>query len=202
MKLYYSPGACSLASHIALEETQLPYTTVKVELGSKRTADGGDYLAINEKGYVPTLVLDNGGVLTENAIVLQYIADQNPGTDLAPAHGTFARYRLGEWLNFIASEIHKGFGPLWNAMSSDEVKEAARRNLAKRFAYVEKRVASTPYLMGDTFTIADAYLFVLMNWTDHLGVDLTPFPNLRDFRARIKTRPAVQKAMRDEGLSA
>ena len=202
MKLYYSPGACSLASHIALEEAQLPYTTVKVDLGSKRTADGGDYLAINEKGYVPTLVLDNGGALTENAIVLQYIADQNPGTDLAPAHGTFARYRLGEWLNFIASEIHKAFGPLWNAMSSDEVKESARRNLAKRFAYVEKRVASTPYLMGDTFTIADAYLFVLLNWTDHLGVDLTPFPNLRDFRARIKTRPAVQKAMRDEGLAA
>ena len=201
MKLYYSPGACSLASHIALEEAQLPYTTVKVDLGSKRTADGGDYLAINEKGYVPTLVLDNGGALTENAIVLQYIADQNPGTDLAPAHGTFARYRLGEWLNFIASEIHKGFGPLWNAMNPDEVKETARRNLAKRFAYVEKRLASTPYLMGDIFTIADAYLFVLVNWTDHLGVDLTPFPSLRDFRARIKARPAVQKAMRDEGLA-
>src|SRR3982751_1642780 len=163
MKLYYSPGACSLASHIALEEAQLPYTTDKVDLKSKRTAEGDDYLAVNDKGYVPTLVLDNGGVLTENAVVLQYIADQNPGTDLAPAHGTFARYRLGEWLNFIATEIHKGFGPLWNPANPDAVKETAKRNLARRFAYVEKRLASTPFLMGDTFTIADAYLFVLLN---------------------------------------
>lgn len=202
MKLYYSPGACSLASHIALEEAQLPYTTEKVDLATKRTAHGGDYLAVNEKGYVPTLELDDGGVLTENAVVLQYIADQNPGSDLAPAHGTFGRYRLAEWLNFIASELHKAFGPLWNPKTTDEVKNAAKSNLAKRFAYVEKRLASTPFLMGDTYTIADAYLFVLLGWTDHLQVDLTPFPKLREFRDRVKSRPAVQKAMRDEGLAA
>jgi len=201
MKLYYSPGTCALASHIALEEAKLPYTAVKVDLATKRTADGGDYLAVNEKGYVPTLVLDDGGILTENAIVLQYIADQNPGTDLAPAHGTFERYRLGEWLNYLASEIHKGFGPLWNAQSPQETKDTAKRNLAKRFAYIEKRLASTPFLMGDTFTIADAYLFAMLNWPEHLGVDISPFPKLRDFRARVKSRPAVQKAMRDEGLT-
>jgi glutathione S-transferase len=200
MKLYYSPGACSLASHIALDEAQLPYSLVKVDLSTKKTADGSDYLAVNPKGYVPTLVLDNGAVLTENAIVLQYIADQNPGTRLAPAHGTFDRYRLGEWLNYIAAEIHKGFGPLWNAKNPDEVKEHAKRNLAKRFGYVEKRLAESLFLMGDTFTIADAYLFVMLNWTDLLGVDLAQFPKLRDFRGRVKARPAVQKAMREEGL--
>ena len=200
MKLYYSPGACSLASHIALEEAKLPYQTVRVDLATKKTADGGDYLAVNEKGYVPTLVLDDGGVLTENAVVLQYIADQNPGTDLAPEHGTFDRYRLLEWLNFLSTEIHKAFGPLWNPKTLDEVKDTARRNLGKRFAYVEKRLASTPYLMGDTFGIADAYLFAMLNWCHRLGVDLTPFPALRKFQATIATRPAVVRAMRDEGL--
>lgn len=201
MKLYYSPGACSLASHIALEEAQLPYSLVKVDLAAKKTADGSDYLAVNGKGYVPTLELDNGAVLTENAVVLQYIADRNPGTRLAPAHGTFDRYRLGEWLNYIAAEIHKAFGPLWNAKNADEVKDNAKRNLAKRFAYVEKRLAESPFLMGDTFTIADAYLFVMLNWTGLLGVDLAQFPRLRDFHARVKARPAVQKAMAGEGLA-
>jgi len=201
VKLYYSPGACSLASHIALEEAGLAYTAVEVDLAAKRTADGGDYLAINEKGYVPTLALDDGGTLTENAVVLQYIADQNPGSGLAPAHGTFARYKLGEWLNFIASEIHKGFGPLWNAKNPQEVKDAARRNLGKRFAYADKRLASTPFLMGDTFTVADAYLFVMLNWTDLLKVDIATLAALKDYRARVRSRPAVQKAMRDEGLT-
>ncbi|HTP98194.1 MAG TPA: glutathione transferase GstA [Casimicrobiaceae bacterium] len=201
MKLYYSPGACSLASHIALEEAKLPYTAVKVDLAARRTADGGDYLAINAKGYVPALVLDDGGTLTENAIVLQYIADQSPGSELAPAHGTFARYKLGEWLNFIASELHKGFGPLWNAKDPEEVKDAARRNLGKRFAYADKRLAATPFLMGDTFTVADAYLFVMLDWTDRLKVDLAPLAALKAYRARVASRPAVQKAMRDEGLT-
>jgi glutathione S-transferase len=200
MKLYYSPGACSLASHIALEEAKVPYSLVKVDLGAKRTADGRDYLTINEKGYVPSLELDDGAILTENAVVLQYIADRNPGSDLAPAHGTFARYRLGEWLNFIASEIHKGFGPLWNAKTPDETKATARRNVGRRFGYIDKRLASTPYLMDDTFTIADAYLFVMLTWTDHLGVDVSSFAHLRDFLSRVKSRPTVQKAMRDEGL--
>jgi len=201
MKLYYSPGACSLASHMALEEAQIPYELVRVDLGAKRTADGGNYLAINEKGYVPTLVLDDGGTLTENAVVLQFIADRNPGTALAPAHGTFARYRLGEWLNFIATEIHKGFGPLWNAKNPDEVKDAARRNLGNRLGYVAKRLASTPYLMEDTYTVADAYLFTLLNWAPKLSVDLSPWPALQQFMTRVGARPATQKAMRDEGLT-
>ncbi|MEO8756116.1 MAG: glutathione transferase GstA, partial [Casimicrobiaceae bacterium] len=159
LKLYYSPGACSLASHIALNEAGLAYEAVKVNLGTKQAANGADYLAVNAKGYVPALVLDDGGVLTESAVVLQFIADQNPGSGLAPAHGTFARYRLAEWLNFIATEIHKGFGPLWNAANTDAVKDAARKSLFGKFDYVDKRLASTPYLMGDTFTVADAYLF-------------------------------------------
>ncbi len=201
MKLYYAPGACSLASHIALEEAGLAYALEKVDLRAHTTADGGDYLAINPKGYVPALGLDDGGVLTENAIVLQYVADQNPGSALAPQHGTFARYRLGEWLAYIATEIHKSFGPLWNPASSDAVKDHARRNLAKRLAYVEKRLASTPFLMGDTFTVADAYLFVMLTWTGRVDVDLAPFPALRAFRDRVRARPAVTKAMSDEGLA-
>ena len=149
----------------------------------------------------PRSALDDGGVLTESAVVLQYIADQNPGAALAPAHGTFARYQLGEWLNFIASEIHKAFGPLWNPKNPDEMKDAARRNLAKRFGYVNKRLASTPFLMGDTFTVADAYLFVMLTWAPKLGVDLAPFAALRQFKDRVGARPAVRKAMHDEGLA-
>jgi glutathione S-transferase len=200
MKLYYSPGACSLAAHIALEEAKLAYQTVRVDLAAKRTADGGDYHAINEKGYVPTLVLDNGEALTENAVVLQYIAEQAPGSGLAPAHGTFARYRFLEWLNFIGTEIHKAYGPLWNAKNPDSVKDAARSNLARRFAYIEKRLASTPYLMGDAFTVADAYLFVMLNWTKLHKVDMAPYSALQQFQSRVAARPSAQKAMRDEGL--
>jgi glutathione S-transferase len=200
MKLYYAPGACSLASHIALEEAGLPYTLAKVDLRTKQVEGGGDYLAVNEKGSVPALALDSGGVLTENAIVLQYIADQNPGAALAPAAGTFDRYRLAEWLNFIATEIHKGWGPLWKPQNPEEVKDAARAAIAKRFDYVGKRLASTPYLMGDTFTVADAYLFVMLNWTEVLKFDLGKWPVLRQFQARVAARPAVLAAMRQEGL--
>lgn len=202
MKLYYSPGACSLASHITLEEAGLAYEPVKVDLGTKTTADGGDYLVINEKGYVPTLVLDNGGVLTENAVVLTYIADQDPGGTLAPAHGTFARYRFAEWLNFIATEIHKGFGPLWNAKNPDSVKDLARRTLAKRFEYVAKRLDSNAFLMGNDFTAADAYLFTIANWSHILKLDLSPWPSLEQFMMRVGARPATQRAMKAEGLAA
>ncbi len=200
LTLYYSPGACSLASHIALNEAGFAYAAVRVNLGIKQTAEGGDYLSINEKGYVPALVLDDGGVLTESAVVLQFIADQNPGADLAPAHGTFARYRLAEWLNYIATEIHKGFGPLWHAANPDAVKDAARKSLSAKFDYVEKRLASTPYLMGDTFTVADAYLFTIVNWSHALKIDLGPWPALQQFMARVAARPAVHRTMQDEGL--
>jgi glutathione S-transferase len=202
MKLYYSPGACSLASHITLEEAGLAYETVRVDLETKKTADGNDYLAINEKGYVPTLVLDNGGILTENTVVLTYIADQDPGGRLAPAHGTFARYRFAEWLNFIATEIHKGFGPLWNAKYPDSVKDLARKTLAKRFDYIAKRLDSTPFLMGSDYTAADAYLFTVANWSHRAKIDLAPWPSLTDFMARVGARPAVQRAMKAEGPAA
>lgn len=200
MKLYYSPGACSLASHITLEEVGLAYQAVRVDLKSKKTADGGDYLAINEKGYVPTLVLDSGGVLTENAAVLTYIADQDPGGRLSPAHGTFSRYRFAEWLNFIATEIHKGFGPLWHAQNPESVKDMARTTLAKRFDYVDKRLAETPYLLGEDFSAADAYLFTIANWSHILKFDLAPWPALTQFMTRVAARPAVQTAMKAEGL--
>ncbi len=200
MKLYYAPGACSLASHIACEEGGVPCAYVNVDLRAKKLEDGSDYLASNPKGTVPALALDSGGVLTENAVVLQYIADQAPGSALAPAPGTFERYRLAEWLNYIATEIHKGWGPLWNPKSSDEVKDAARKALASRFDYVGKRLASTPYLLGDGFTVADAYLFVMLNWSGLLKFDLSPWPMLQAYHKRIAERPAVQRALRAEGL--
>lgn len=200
MKLYYAPGAGSLAAHIALAEAGLAYSLARVNLGTKEIEGGGDYRAVNEKGSVPALELDDGAVLTENAVILQYVADQNPGAALAPAHGTFARYRLAEWLNFIATDIHRAFTPLWNPKNPDEVKEAARALLAKRFDYVAKRLASTPYLLGDGFTVADAYLFTVLTWTTTLKLDLAKWPALGAFMARIAARPAVQAAMRQEGL--
>ncbi len=200
MKLYYAPGACSLACHIALDEAGLPFEAVRVDLATKEIEGGGDYLAINDKGYVPALVLDDGGTLTENAVVLQFIADHNPGAGLAPAHGTFARYRLIEWLNYIATEVHRGFGPLWNPRNPEEVKDAARRQLGKRFDYVNKRLAESPYLMGDTFTVADAYLFTILTWTRALKIDMAHWPALQQFMTRVAGRPAVVAAMRAEGL--
>ena len=199
MKLYYSPAACSLAAHIALEETGLPYELVKVDLRSHKLANGSDYYEINPKGYVPVLELEGGERLTEAAVVLQYIADRKPGT-LAPADGTMARYRLSEWLNFIATEIHKQFGPLWHDETPEATKATQRAALAKRFAFIEKTLAKQPYLTGDTFTIADAYLFVVVNWSASLKVDLTPFPALRQFQARVAARPTVRAAMKAERL--
>ena len=200
MKLYYSPGACSMASHMALEEAQIPYELVRVDLGAKRTADGGNYLAINEKGYVPTLVLDDGGTLTENAVVLQFIADRNPGTALAPAHGTFARYRLGEWLNFIATEIHKGLSPLWKPTTPDAYKAIILENVGSRFDHVVKSLGDRPYVTGDRFTIVDAYLFTIVNWHNFLKFDLARWPKLDAYQARVAARPAVQAVLKAEHL--
>jgi glutathione S-transferase len=199
MKLYYSPGACSLAPHIALVEAGIPHQLQRVDLASHRVTGGGDYYAINPKGYVPDLELDDGTRLTEAAVVLQYVADQKPGT-LAPAFGTPERYRLMEWLNFIATELHKGFGPLWKPDTPDAYKEIVKGNLAKRFDFLAPIVAKQTYLMGDTFTIADAYLFTILRWAEPLKVDLARWPALTQYVERIAARPKVQEALRAEHL--
>ena len=197
MKLYYAPAACSFAAHIALREAGLPFEPVKVDLRKHTLADGSDYYAINPKGYVPLLELDDGQRLSEVAVILQYIADHKPGT-LAPAFGSLERYRLMEWLNFISSEVHKQFGPLWYADTPDATKEKQRAMLAKRFDYLAKALEKQPYLMGERYTVADAYLHTLLNWTGFLKVDLSPWPALQQYQARIAARPAVQEAQRVE----
>ena len=199
MKLYCSPGACSLAPHIALAESGLAYSTKIVDLKKHALADGTDYYAINPKGYVPLLELDDGARLSEVAVILQYIADRKPGT-LAPAFGTMERYRVMEWLNFVATEIHKQFSPLWYPTTPEATKEAQRAKLASRFDLLSKTLAVQPYLTGDTFTVADAYLFTILNWAPMLKVDLAPWPALQRFQARVAARPAVRAAMVAEGL--
>jgi glutathione S-transferase len=193
MKLYYSPGACSFAPHIALLELGLPAQTVKVDLRAHKLADGSDYYAINPKGYVPTLELDDGTRLTEAAVVLQYLADRKPGT-LAPAFGGIERYQLMEWLNFIATEIHKGFGPLWYPDTPEATREKAVATLQKRFAIVEEALGRHPHIAGDAFTIADAYLYTLLGWSTFLKVDLSAFPRIGAYMERVAARPAVRAA--------
>ncbi len=200
MKLYYAPGACSLASHIALQESGLPFEIDKLNFSTKTTAGGEDFMQINPKGYVPTITLDDGSILTEGPAILQYIADRNPGSGLAPEAGTMERYRLQEWLTFIGTELHKSFSPLFNKAASDEVKNNARNMLTKRLSYVETQLANKPYLLGDRFTVADAYLFVVVSWSGHVGLDLSQFPKINEYTARIAARPSVQAAMKAEGL--
>ncbi|MFO1314711.1 MAG: glutathione transferase GstA [Burkholderiales bacterium] len=199
MKLYFSPGACSLAVRIALTEAGLPFTAEKVDLRAHKLADGTDYYAVNPKGYVPLLELADGTRLTELPVLLQYVADRVPGT-LAPAYGSIDRYRVMEWLNFIATELHKQFGPLWHPTTPDATKQAQRALLAKRFDYLAKTLAAQPYLAGATFGIADAYLFTILNWAPMLKVDLSPYPALTAFAARVAARPAVRRALVAEGL--
>jgi len=200
MKLYYSPGACSLASHIALYETGLPFEIDRLIKTTKMTVGGEDFMQINPKGYVPTIKLDDGSILTEGAAVLQYIADQKPDSGLAPKAGTMERYRLQEWLTFISSELHKSFSPFFNKDTTEDVKTNARNHLTKRLGYVETQLANKPYLMGDHFTVADAYLFVVVNWSNIVGFDLAPFPRINEYIARIVARPAVHAAMKAESL--
>ena len=199
MKLYYTPGACSQAPHIAIHELGLPYEAVKVDLATHKLDDGTDYRTINPKGYVPTLELDDGTRLTEANVILQYLAEQKPGR-LAPAFGSKERWKLIEWLAFIASEVHKGFGPLWNPKTPDDVRERTVQALGNRFGYLAQTLEKQPFLMGDEFTIADAYLFVVLNWSDLHKVDLTPWPALQQFRKRVASRPAVQATLKAEGL--
>jgi glutathione S-transferase len=199
MKLYYMPGACSLAPHIALREAGLPVDLEQVDR-SKKTASGADYLTINPKGAVPAVRLDDGQVLTEAAIIQQYIADKVPAKKLAPAAGTPERLRLQEWLNYIASELHKGIGQLFNPAMPDDYKEAVKKGLAARqFAHLEKALAGRDYLLGD-FTVADGYAFTVLNWTNFHKIDLSAFPNLVAYMKRVAARPAVQAAMGAEGL--
>ena len=200
MKLYYSPGACSLASHIALCEAGVKFEPVKAALQTHTLADGTDYYQVTAKGQVPLLELDDGARLSEGPVILQYIADHAPGTGLAPAAGTMERYRVMEWLNFITSELHKGFSPLFNPNMPQEAKEIFAARLKDKFAYVDRQLEGKDYLMGKQFCVADGYLFTMLLWADGRGVDVSGLANVEAFRARMKARPAVQDAMKAEGL--
>ncbi|MGC4077219.1 MAG: glutathione transferase GstA [Rubrivivax sp.] len=200
MKLYYSPGACSLSPHIVLLESGLAFHAVMASTKTHRLADGTDYYTINPKGYVPLLELDSGERLSEGPAIVQWIADQVPEKKLAPPAGTMARYRLVEWLNFISTELHKGFSPLFTPGMPEEAKALFRSKLGDRFAYVDAALADQPFLLGEDFSVADAYLFVVAGWSKHVGVDLSRFAHLARFIERVGARPAVQQAMRAEGL--
>jgi len=200
MKLYYSPGACSLATHIALKESGLAFEAIAAPTKTHKLADGTDYYTINPLGYVPFLVLDDGRTLHEVPAISQYIADQVPTKQLAPANGTWERYKLQEWLNTIGTELHKGFAPLFTPGMPAEAKEIAKTRLISRLEWVDGELAGKSYLMGDTFTVADAHLFVVAGWGKFVSVDISGLANLSAFMARVAARPAVQEAMRAEGL--
>lgn len=200
MKLYYSPGACSLSPHIALREAGLAFEPVLASTKSHKLQDGTDYYGINPLGYVPMLELDDGTRLREGPAIVQYIADQVPNKNLAPANGTLPRYRLQEWLTFIGTEIHKTFSPLFNPAMPEEGKAISRDKLASRFAWIDSELKNKQYLMGDSFSVADGYLFTVSNWAKPMNIDLAPYPNLVAYRERVAARPAVQEAMKAEGL--
>ncbi len=199
MKLYYAPGACSLSPHIALCEAGLSFELVKVDLGTKKTASGEDFCTINPDGYVPALQLDNGVVLTEGPAIVQYIADLVPEKNLAPANGSLARYQLQSQLNYIATELHKTLGALF-APGIESRRDAILGLFSRRLNHAASQLAKTPYLMGDVYTVADAYLFTVLGWAPHLKIDLSPWPSLTSFIERMGSRPAVQAALRAEGL--
>ncbi len=200
MKLYYAPGACSLSPHIVLREAGMPVDLVKTNLQAHKLEDGSDYYAVNSKGSVPTLELDNGERLTEGPAIVQYIADQVPDKKLVPANGSMDRYRLQEWLNFITSELHKGIGGLFNPAMPDDGKAVIRAKATDKLKWVDQQLEGKPYLMGNEFSVADAYLFTVTNWTARTGIDISGMKNLGAFQARMAARPAVQAAMKTEGL--
>jgi glutathione S-transferase len=200
MKLFYAPGACSLSPHIVLLEAGLPFTLEKVNLKTKTTEKGLDFATINSKGGVPALQLDDGRVLTEGPAVVQYLADQKPDSGLAPRAGSFERYQLMEILNYITSELHKNFSPLFNPEAGPEVKKTALANLEKKFQWLGAHLGGKKYLMGETFTVADAYLFTVLSWSAHVGIDLAKHHVLVDYLARVGHRPKVQEALKAEGL--
>jgi glutathione S-transferase len=200
MKLYYAPGACSLSPHIVARELGLKFELKKVNNKDKTFEGGGDYWKVNPRGYVPALELDNGEVLTEGPAIVQYLADQKPESGLAPKWGTFERYRLQEWLNFLTSEVHKQFSPLFKPNTPEEYKKIARENIATRFDWLDKQLAGKDYLMGQQFTVADAYAFVLIGWSKFQGIDLARWPSIADYHKRVGARPKVQEALQAEGL--
>jgi len=200
MKLYYAPGACSQAPHIILHELGLHHDSARVNFPSKTLDDGSSYLNVNPKGAVPALELDNGEVLTENSVILQYLGDRAGSPELLPPVGDFRRYKVLEWMNYIATELHKGFGPLWNPATSDEMKQQTRNVVAGKFDYVEQRLGEGPYLMGERLTLADAYLFVVLGWAKVHQIDLSRWPGLTAYRERMKQRPSVRQVLEFEGL--
>lgn len=200
MKLYYSPGACSLSAHITLHESGLKFEHVAAPTKTHQLEDGTDYYTINPLGYVPMLELDDGTRLREGPAIVQYIADQVPSLKLAPANGTIARAQLQAWLNFIGTELHKGFAPLFNPATPEEFKAITKAKLLGRLKWVDGELAGKKYLMGDAFSVADPYLFTVTNWAPRVGLDMSVFPNITAFREHMAVRPAVQAAMREEGL--
>ena len=200
MKLYYSPGACSLSPHITLHESGLKFEHLAAPTKTHKLDDGTDYYSINPLGYVPLLELADGTRLREGPAIVQYIADQVPEKNLAPANGTLARSLMQSWLNFIGTELHKGFSPLFNPATPEEYKVMAKKMLLSRLKWVDGELAGKLYLMGDAFSVADPYLFTVTNWAPRVGVDLSDFSNIAIFRERMLARPAVQTAMRHEGL--
>jgi len=195
MKLYYSPGACSLSPHIALLEAGLPYDLVKVDLRAKKLENGDDFLAVNPKGQVPVLALDSGELVTEGPVIVQMIADKAAGKNLAPAAGSPERYKLQEWLNFITTELHKNFSPLFQPVIPDDVKNFFRDRIKGKFKYADSQLANHDYLMGKQFTVADGYLFVMLKWAERTGMDLSEFKNLMAFKDRVAARPNVKAAL-------
>lgn len=202
MKLYFSPGVCSLAPHILLRETQLPFELERVDIGKHTAQQGADYYEINPKGQVPLLELDDGQCLSEGPIIAQYIADKAGRTDLMPAFGSMERYRVMEWQNYVTSELHKSFSPLFNTAIDQPAKAVFAAALRKKFGWVSNQLRDRQYLTGDTFTAADAYLFTVAGWAKHVGLDLSDFEHLQSFLQRVAARPAVREAMKAEGLIA
>jgi glutathione S-transferase len=200
MKLYYSPGACSLSPHIALLEAGLPHDLVKVDLRAKKLENGDDFLKVNPKGQVPALALDSGELITEGPVIVQMIADQAAGKNLAPAHGSAQRYKLLEWLNFITAELHKNFGPMFSPVLADEAKAFFKDRVMAKFRYIDSQMAGRDYLMGSQFTVADGYLFTMLSWADRMKFDLSAMPHLLAYKARVAARPKVQEALTREGL--
>ena len=200
MKLYFSPGACSLSPHIVLREAGLAFTPIKVNLKTHQLDGGGDFYAVNPKGYVPVFELDDGTRLTEGPAIVQYIADQAPGAKLAPANGTLARYQLQEWLNFITAELHKQYSPLFDPNTPEESKAKQRDKLAQRYDWIARQLGDNEYLMGSSFTVADAYLFTVTNWARSTGIDMARWPALQTYMKRVAARPCVQEALKAEGL--
>ena len=200
MKLYYSPGACSLSPHIALLEAGLPYDLVKVDLKAKKLENGDDFLAINPKGQVPVLALDSGEVVTEGPVIVQMIADKASAKNLAPARDSAERYKLLEWLNFVGTELHKNFGPMFSPVLADDAKAFFKDRVMGKFKYIDGALAGNDYLMGKQFTVADGYLFTMLSWAERMKFDLSALPNLLAYKARVGARPAVQAALTKEGL--